>query len=277
MTSPASPQTATPEEPDVTDAPVSLTLTAFAGIPLVHSGDDLVALILQSLQQTSIKLEDGDILVIAQKIVSKSEGRYVRLADVKPSERAFQLAAETEKDPRLMELILSESREIVRYRSSVIVAENRQGVVLANAGIDHSNVEKDGGEEQVLLLPLDPDASAANIRKQLQRKTNRNLAVIINDSLGRAWRNGTTGTALGVSGLPALLDLRGRPDLFGEPLQTSEEAIADELSAAASLLQGQAGEGRPVILIRGYDFSGIPTQNTGTFGLIRPKEKDLFR
>ena len=277
MTSPASPQTATPEELDVPDAPVSLTLTAFAGIPLVHSGDDLVALILQSLQQTSIKLEDGDILVIAQKIVSKSEGRYVRLADVKPSERAFQLAAETEKDPRLMELILSESREIVRYRSSVIVAENRQGVVLANAGIDHSNVEKDGGEEQVLLLPLDPDASAANIRKQLQRKTNRNLAVIINDSLGRAWRNGTTGTALGVSGLPALLDLRGRPDLFGEPLQTSEEAIADELSAAASLLQGQAGEGRPVILIRGYDFSGIATQNTGTFGLIRPKEKDLFR
>ena len=277
MTSPAFPQTATPEELDVPDAPVSLTLTAFAGIPLVHSGDDLVALILQSLQQTSIKLEDGDILVIAQKIVSKSEGRYVRLADVKPSKRAFQLAAETEKDPRLMELILSESREIVRYRSSVIVAENRQGVVLANAGIDHSNVEKDGGEEQVLLLPLDPDASAANIRKQLQRKTNRNLAVIINDSLGRAWRNGTTGTALGVSGLPALLDLRGRPDLFGEPLQTSEEAIADELSAAASLLQGQAGEGRPVILIRGYDFSGIPTQNTGTFGLIRPKEKDLFR
>ena len=277
MTSPESSQTATPEELDVPDAPVSLTLTAFAGIPLVHSGDDLVALILQSLQQTSIKLEDGDILVIAQKIVSKSEGRYVRLADVKPSERAFQLAAETEKDPRLMELILSESREIVRYRSSVIVAENRQGVVLANAGIDHSNVEKDGGEEQVLLLPLDPDASAANIRKQLQRKTNRNLAVIINDSLGRAWRNGTTGTALGVSGLPALLDLRGRPDLFGEPLQTSEEAIADELSAAASLLQGQAGEGRPVILIRGYDFSGIPTQNTGTFGLIRPKEKDLFR
>ena len=277
MTSPASPQTATPEEPDEPDAPVSLTLTAFAGIPLVHSGDDLVALILQSLQQTSIKLEDGDILVIAQKIVSKSEGRYVRLADVKPSEKAFQLAAETEKDPRLMELILSESREIVRYRSSVIVAENRQGVVLANAGIDHSNVEKDGGEEQGLLLPLDPDASAANIRKQLQRKTNRNLAVIINDSLGRAWRNGTTGTALGVSGLPALLNLRGHPDLFGEPLQTSEEAIADELSAAASLLQGQAGEGRPVILIRGYDFSGIPTQNTGTFGLIRPKEKDLFR
>ena len=277
MTSPAFPQTATPEELDVPDAPVSLTLTAFAGIPLVHSGDDLVALILQSLQQTSIKLEDGDILVIAQKIVSKSEGRYVRLADVKPSKRAFQLAAETEKDPRLIELILSESREIVRYRSSVIVAENRQGVVLANAGIDHSNVEEDGGKEQVLLLPLDPDASAANIRKQLQRKTNRNLAVIINDSLGRAWRNGTTGTALGVSGLPALLDLRGRPDLFGEPLQTSEEAIADELSAAASLLQGQAGEGRPVILIRGYDFSGIPTQNTGTFRLIRPKEKDLFR
>ena len=286
MTSPASPQTATPEEPDVTDAPVSLTLTAFAGIPLVHSGDDLVALILQSLQQTSIKLEDGDILVIAQKIVSKSEGRYVRLADVKPSERAFQLAAETEKDPRLMELILSESREIVRYShrsfrsSGVIVSENRQGVVLANAGIDHSNVETDCGAEQVLLLPIDPDASAKKIRQQLQQKTNRNLAVIINDSLGRAWRNGTTGTALGVSGLPALLDLRGSPDLFGEALRTSEEAIADELSAAASLLQGQAAEGRPVILIRGYDFytfPGFSASDTGTSGLIRQKEKDLFR
>ena len=181
---------------------------------------------------------------------------------------------------------MSESREIVRYShrsfrsSGVIVSENRQGVVLANAGIDHSNVETDCGAEQVLLLPIDPDASAKKIRQQLQQKTNRNLAVIINDSLGRAWRNGTTGTALGVSGLPALLDLRGSPDLFGEALRTSEEAIADELSAAASLLQGQAAEGRPVILIRGYDFSTFPgfsASDTGTSGLIRQKEKDLFR
>ena len=141
-------------------------------------------------------------------------------------------------------------------------------------------METDCGAEQVLLLPIDPDASAKKIRQQLQQKTNRNLAVIINDSLGRAWRNGTTGTALGVSGLPALLDLRGSPDLFGEALRTSEEAIADELSAAASLLQGQAAEGRPVILIRGYDFStfsGFSASDTGTSGLIRQKEKDLFR
>ena len=246
----------------------------------------MVAFILRSLQETSTNLVDGDILVIAQKIVSKAEGRYVKLADVKPSERAFQLAEETGKDPRLVELILSESREIVRYShrsfrsSGVIVSENRQGVVLANAGIDHSNVETDCGAEQVLLLPIDPDASAKKIRQQLQQKTNRNLAVIINDSLGRAWRNGTTGTALGVSGLPALLDLRGSPDLFGEALRTSEEAIADELSAAASLLQGQAAEGRPVILIRDYDFSTFPgfsASDTGTSGLIRQKEKDLFR
>jgi len=269
--------------------PVSLTLTALCGMPLVHSGDDLVTLILQSLKQTSICLENDDILVIAQKIVSKEEGRYVRLADVKPSERAFELATVTEKDPRLVELILLESREIVRHshrtfqRSGVIVAENRQGVVLANAGIDHSNVETDGEAEQVLLLPLDPDESAANIRKKIQQKTKLNVAVIINDSLGRAWRNGTIGTALGVSGIPAILDLRGRPDLFGEPLRVSEEAIADELSSAASLLQGQAGEGRPVVLIRGYEFpafSGCSNSNredSGTTGLIRPKEKDLFR
>ena len=286
MTFPASPQTASTDYPVASDVPVSLTLKALTGIPLIHSGDDLVAFILRSLQETSTNLVDGDILVIAQKIVSKAEGRYVKLADVKPSERAFQLAEETGKDPRLVELILSESREIVRYShlsfrsSGVIVSENRQGVVLANAGIDHSNVETDCGAEQVLLLPIDPDASAKKIRQQLQQKTNRNLAVIINDSLGRAWRNGTTGTALGVSGLPALLDLRGSPDLFGEALRTSEEAIADELSAAASLLQGQAAEGRPVILIRGYDFStfsGFSASDTGTSGLIRQKEKDLFR
>ena len=197
---------------------------------------------------------------------------------MRPSERAVQLAEATEKDPRLVELILSESRKIVRHRSGVIIAENRQGVVLANAGIDHSNVETDGDTEQVLLLPLDPDASAARLREWLREwlreRTQAEVAVIINDSLGRAWRNGTVGTALGVAGLPALLDLRGRPDLFGEPLRVSEQAIADELSAAASLLQGQAAEGQPVVLIRGY---GVSASNTPASALIRPKEKDLFR
>ena len=197
--------------------PVSLTLTALSGIPLVRPGDDLVALIIQSLKQMKMILMEGDILVIAQKIISKSEGRYVRIAEVTPSEQAYSLAESTEKDPQIVELITLESREIVRHRTGVIVAENRQGVVLANAGIDYSNVETDGNTEQVLLLPVDPDASAENIRKELHQETKVNVAVIINDSLGRAWRNGTIGTALGVSGLPSLLDLRGKPDLFGKP------------------------------------------------------------
>ena len=147
--------------------PVSLTLTALSGIPLVRPGDDLVALIIQSLKQMKMILMEGDILVIAQKIISKSEGRYVRIAEVTPSEQAYSLAESTEKDPQIVELITLESREIVRHRTGVIVAENRQGVVLANAGIDHSNVETDGNAEQVLLLPVDPDASAAKIRKEL--------------------------------------------------------------------------------------------------------------
>ena len=254
--------------------PVSMTLTALSGIPMVRPGDDLVALILQSLKQTKMILMEGDILVIAQKIISKSEGRYVRIAEVTPSEQAYSLAESTEKDPQIVELITLESREIVRHRAGVIVAENRQGVVLANAGIDHSNVETDGNTEQVLLLPVDPDASAETIRKKLHQETKVNVAVIINDSLGRAWRNGTIGTALGVSGLPSLLDLRGQTDLFGKPLRATEEAIADEFSSAASLLQGQAAEGRPIVLIRGYSFSAPPTFASS---LIRPKEKDLFR
>ena len=258
----------------------SLKLTALTGIPLVHPGDCLVSFILHSLKQTELNLKEGDILVIAQKVVSKSEGRYVRLDNVEPSKKALELAKLTEKDPRLVELILTESREIIRHRDGVIVVENRQGIILANAGIDQSNVESNNEAEQVLLLPLNPDESASNIRKQLQKKTNVNVAVIINDSIGRAWRNGTIGTALGVSGLPSIMNLRGQPDLFGKPLRTSEVAITDELSSAASLLQGQANEGQPVVLIRGYSFSkpsSTESATTGLSGLIRPKEKDLFR
>ena len=252
----------------------SLSLTALSGIPLVRPGDDLVEYILKGLRSEKLYLTDGDILVIAQKVVSKAEGRYVRLDNVQPSKRAQQLAEAAGKDPRLVELILSESREILRYRPGVIIVVNRQGLVLANAGIDHSNVERDGDVEQVLLLPADPDASAACICSDLREQTQVSVAVIINDSIGRAWRNGTTGTAIGVAGLPALLDLRGHPDLFGEPLRVSEEAVADELAAAASLLQSQAAEGRPVVLIRGYAPSALPSPASS---LIRPKAKDLFR
>ncbi len=241
---------------------------------MVRPGDDLVEYILKGLRSEKLYLTDGDILVIAQKVVSKAEGRYVRLDNVQPSTRAQQLAEAAGKDPRLVELILSESREILRYRPGVIIVVNRQGLVLANAGIDHSNVERDGDVEQVLLLPADPDASAACICNDLREQTQVSVAVIINDSIGRAWRNGTTGTAIGVAGLPALLDLKGHPDLFGEPLRVSEEAVADELAAAASILQGQAAEGRPVVLIRGYAPSALPSPASS---LIRPKAKDLFR
>ena len=257
-----------------THSSTSLSLTALSGIPLVRPGDDLVEYILKGLRSERLYLTDGDILVIAQKVVSKAEGRYVRLDNVQPSTRAQKLAEAAGKDPRMVELILSESREILRYRPGVIIVVNRQGLVLANAGIDHSNVERDGDVEQVLLLPADPDASAACICSDLREQTQVSVAVIINDSIGRAWRNGTTGTAIGVAGLPALLDLRGHPDLFGEPLRVSEEAVADELAAAASLLQSQAAEGRPVVLIRGYAPSTVPSPASS---LIRPKAKDLFR
>ena len=252
----------------------SLSLTALSGIPLVRPGDNLVEYILKGLRSERLYLTDGDILVIAQKVVSKAEGRYVRLDKVQPSTRAQQLAEAAGKDPRLVELILSESSEILRYRPGVIIVVNRQGLVLANAGIDHSNVEQDGDLEQVLLLPADPDASAASICSDLREQTQVSVAVIINDSIGRAWRNGTTGTAIGVAGLPALLDLRGHLDLFDEPLRVSEEAVADELAAAASLLQSQAAEGRPVVLIRGYAPSALPSPASS---LIRPKANDLFR
>ena len=258
----------------VNHQPISITLTALSGIPLVRPGDNIVEVILEGLSHSKLILLEDDILVIAQKIVSKSEGRYKKISDVVPSEKAKLLAASSGKDPRLVELIQKESNKIVRYRKGVIVTENRQGVVMANSGIDRSNVEKDGNSEQVLLLPVNPDKSAANIRKGLHQKTNVNVAVIINDSLGRAWRNGTIGTALGVSGLPSLLDLKGVPDLFGKPLSVTEEAIADEFSSAASILQGQAAEGRPVVLIRGYISSST---SSSASSLIRNKEKDLFK
>ena len=260
--------------------PNSLTLVALDGFPLVSSGDDISALILQSVKNSDLRLEAGDILVIAQKIISKSEGRFVRLSELNPSTSAAELAELTGKDPSLIELILSESHKIIRYRLGVIVVENKHGVVLANAGIDHSNVGGESRDGQVLLLPKDPDKSATAIQEELQKLTKVKIAVIINDSIGRAWRNGTIGTALGVSGMPAILDLRGQSDLFGNPLLVSEEAIADELSSAASLLQGQTDGRRPVVLIRGYEidtFKNSKNSSIGVSALIRPKEKDMFR
>lgn len=249
-------------------------MIALRGVPLVRNGDDLTEIIRSALEESDQALQTGDVLVLAQKIVSKSEGRYVELASVKPSERALELSKVVAKDPRLIELILSESSEVLRTRRDVIVVVHRLGFVMANAGIDFSNVEQGEGDERALLLPLDPDGTCETLRQSLRAVTAAEAAVIINDSHGRAWRNGTVGVAIGVSGLPALLDLRGEPDLFGRALRITQIGFADELAAAASLLMGQSGEGSPIVLMRGVSFG---PRASSAQELIRPKESDLFR
>src|ERR1700754_4640452 len=243
-------------------------------IGLIEPGDDLSALIVRSFEQDGISLNDGDVLVIAQKIVSKSEGRYVYLEEIKPSDQASELAQKCEKDPRLVELILRESREVLRCVRGVIVVENKYGVVLANAGIDRSNIEQTSRGERVLMLPSNPDETCSIIRSQLRTLSGRNVGVLINDSIGRAWRIGTQGTALGVSGLPAVQDMRGRADLFGFKLKTTEVGTADEIASAASLLMGQSDEGIPVVLVRGLPMWSVEGRAAD---VIRPRSQDLFR
>jgi coenzyme F420-0:L-glutamate ligase/coenzyme F420-1:gamma-L-glutamate ligase len=252
-----------------------LQLVALPGLPLVEAGADLAALISAAGAAAGEALADGDVVVVAQKIVSKAEGCAVDLATVEPSVRARELARQVDKDPRLVELILAESSEVLRHRAGVLVVVHRLGLVLANAGIDGSNVDRQGGAERVLLLPEDPDGTAARLRAAFAKRPGADVAVIISDSVGRAWRQGTVGVALGAAGLPALLDLRGQRDLFGQPLRVSEVGLADEIAAAASLLQGQGNEGAPVVVVRGLDWQGAG-QGTAA-DLIRPKAMDLFR
>jgi coenzyme F420-0:L-glutamate ligase/coenzyme F420-1:gamma-L-glutamate ligase len=251
-----------------------LELVGVPGLPMVQAGDDLAALIAAALDRAAIRPVAGDALVVAQKIVSKAEGRMVDLSTVTPSRRAVDIGAEIGKDPRLVEVILSESRRIVRQRHNVIIAEHRLGFVMANAGVDHSNVAPDDGTERVLLLPRDPDASAEALRNRLSAQYGCEVAVIINDSFGRPWRRGTAGVALGAAGLPSLVDLRGKPDLFGRTLQVSIVGFADEIAAAASLVMGQAAEAMPVVLVRGLVWSDPPS---AAQALVRPPEEDLFR
>lgn len=245
-------------------------------MPLVQPGDDLCALMGAGLKAAGLALQSGDVLAIAQKVVSKSEGRRVDLADVTPSTRAVELASVTQKDARFVEVVLSESNEVLRARPNTLIVEHRLGFVCANAGVDRSNVGPQGlgVDEVVLLLPRDPDATCQALRARLLAETGADVAVLINDSHGRAWRNGTVGVALGVAGFPALLDMRGHPDLFDYALQVTQIGLADELAAAASLLMGQADEGRPVIHIRGVPY---PFREGNARELIRPKEIDLFR
>jgi coenzyme F420-0:L-glutamate ligase/coenzyme F420-1:gamma-L-glutamate ligase len=254
--------------------PAQLTIIGLAGVPMVQPGDDLASLTLAAYAATHVAPEDGDVIVVAQKIVSKSEGRIVDVASVTPSERAAALAAETGKDPRFVEILLSESQRIVRHRPNLIVAEHRLGFVMANAGIDHSNVAPDDGAERVLLLPVDPDASALALQQQLASRTKKRLAIIISDSFGRPWRRGTVGIALGAAGLPSVIDWRGQPDLFGRKLEVTETGFADEIAAAASLVQGQAAEATPIVVVRGLSWTA---PEAPAAAIVRPPEHDLFR
>jgi coenzyme F420-0:L-glutamate ligase/coenzyme F420-1:gamma-L-glutamate ligase len=252
-----------------------LELIALQGVGLIEPGDDLAERIVRAVAQADIALKDGDVVAVAQKVVSKSEGRYAVLEEVTPSPRARELAATCLKDARVVELVLREAREVLRAVPSVLIVEDRRGLVLANAGIDQSNVAPDAaGRERALLLPEDPDASAQRLRSRIGSLAGVDVGVLINDSIGRAWRLGTVGTCIGASGLPGLLDLRGRKDLYGRALQTTEVGFADELAAAASAVMGQSGEGRPVVLIRG---AALLRTDGSARELQRPRETDLFR
>jgi len=258
----------------MTSPPVGLQLIALPGLPQVRHGDDLPALVISAMARCGLEFRSGDVVVFAQKIVSKSEGRLVDLATVDPSPRAVELASRVQKDPRLVELILSESRRVVRAAKDILIVEHRLGLVMANAGVDQSNLAAPGGPEFALLLPENPDASAALLKRELDERTGCRLGVVINDSFGRPWRIGTVGVAIGAAGLPSMLDRRGDPDLFGRTLRVTVVAFADEIAAAASLVMGQADEAQPVVVVR-----GLPRMDPDlpAAALLRPPAEDLFR
>lgn len=250
-----------------------VSFAALEGIPEINPGDDLAARIVLALDAGNVPLERSDILVVAQKIVSKAEGRYVDLASIRPSVRARELAAAADKDPRLVEVILSESEEILRVKPGVIVVAHRLGFVMANAGVDRSNLGRCAGD-RALLLPRDPDGSAESLRRALEARYGISLGVIISDSFGRAWRNGVVNVALGAAGLPALVDARGRHDRDGRVLEVTLIGFADAVAAGAALVMGEGSEGTPVVLARGLRWDG-PFAKASS--LIRPKAEDLFR
>jgi coenzyme F420-0:L-glutamate ligase/coenzyme F420-1:gamma-L-glutamate ligase len=250
--------------------PPALTLIGVAGLPLVQAGDDLVALIIDALAAQGTSLADDDVVVITSKIVSKSEGRMVDLGTVTPSSRARTLGTATDKDPRLVELILQESTAVSRARPGVLIVRHRLGFTSSAAGIDHSNVA--AGDDVVLLLPVDPDASAARLHEGLERASGRRLGVVLTDTHGRPFRLGNIGVAIGVAGLPALLDLRGDVDLFGHVLKVTEVPLADMVAAAAGLIAGETVERLPVVVLRGLARPG----DGRAADLVRPPELDLY-
>ena len=253
-----------------------MILTPLTGLPLVQPGDNIAGLIQNELRRLKIKVEDGDVFVIAQKIISKSEDRLVNLTQVTPSRDAIELADRVQKDARFVELVLRESLSVLRTRPGTLIVEHKLGFICANAGIDHSNVQGPWGnpDDWVLLLPENPDLSASQIRSELEKVENVHLGVIIIDSHGRAWRMGIVGATIGLSGVPGLVDLRGVPDLFGYQLRITQVAAADELAAGASLLMGQAAEKAPVVHGHGFPY---PLRESSLRELIRPQNEDLFR
>jgi coenzyme F420-0:L-glutamate ligase/coenzyme F420-1:gamma-L-glutamate ligase len=251
----------------------NLQLIPFLDLPLIQPGDDLAGLIVKSSQRVGLALTGADIIVIAQKVVSKAEGRFVRLSEVKPSPRALELATVTGKPADLIEVILWDTAEIVRAQKDLLIVEHKLGFISANAGVDHSNVSSEAGV--LLRLPPDPDASAQAIRQRLAQLTGAAPPVLIIDSHGRAWRWGTVGVTIGLSGLAPVQDLRGVPDLFGEPLRHTDVGFTDQIAAAASLLMGQAAEGCPVVIVRGLPFTLDEAAKAAD--VLRPKKMDAFR
>jgi len=254
--------------------PATLELIPLHNFPLVAPGDTVGELIATCLEQNKLALLEGDVVIIAQKIISKAEGRYVRLVDVEPSAEAVELARLADKDPRQMELVLRESKEVVRVRPGVVIVEHRNGYVHANAGIDKSNIPKAGEEDQVLLLPENPDASAQTLLETLGRYSGVDIKVIVNDSTGRAWRMGTVGIAIGTAGFDPLFNQVGEEDLYGNILEVTETAVADELAAAASFVMGQAAEACPVVIARG---AKLARSSSGSSSLLRDRAQDMFR
>lgn len=255
-------------------AEAGLSFKGLSGLPAVAAGDDLAALILAAVAVSHAAVRPGDVFIIAQKVVSKAAGLHVDLAGVEPSDRARELGAQTAKDPKFVEVVLRESTAVIALKPGVLITEHVAGPILANAGVDRSNVDPALGGEPVLLLPRDPDAAAAEIRDRLCAELGFEVGVIINDSWGRPWRMGTVGAALGVAGLAPLHDYRGRNDLFGRELVASVEAVADELAGAANIVMGQADEGVPVVIASGFRSLGAAG---AARDLVRPKAEDLFR
>lgn len=251
-----------------------ISLYPIEGVPLIKAGDDVCALLASAMKKSGLSLADGDVLVITQKIVSKAAGLIIDLAQVTPTSRAIDIARTHGGDPRHIEVVLRQSREVVVVRPNLLIAEHVSGALMANAGVDRSNIDQTDGRELVIILPTDPDAVAGALRETLCARHDADVAVILSDSWGRPWRLGTTGAALGVAGLKPLRDLRGTPDLFGAPLRYSLQAVGDELAAAANLVMGQAAESVPAVLVRGFAFQSEPG---AARDLQRPREQDVFR